>query len=113
MTETESKWAERVRQWRESGKSVAEFTAGQPYKASTLGWWRSELRRRASSSGQRTAAGSSIPMAPVLRRAAGASSEPATEQVLVVEVSGARIRVARGFDAELFTEVVRVLGGAR
>ena len=30
---------------------------------------------------------------------------------LVVEIAAARIRVARGFDAELLGEVVRALGG--
>jgi hypothetical protein len=32
---------------------------------------------------------------------------------MVVEVSGARISVERGFDAELLSEVVRALGRAR
>ncbi len=46
MTETEAKWSERIQQWKESGKKAAEFAVGQPYKASTLVWWATELRRR-------------------------------------------------------------------
>ena len=44
MTETEAKWSERIQQWKESGKKAAEFAAGQPYKATTLVWWATELR---------------------------------------------------------------------
>lgn len=112
MTTTETKWAERIREWQESGKRAEDFASGQPFKASTLKWWSTELRKR---SGQgvrprKPRETSSIRMARVVRRgrppAAGAGG-------VVVEVSGARIAVERGFDAELLSEVVRVLGGAR
>jgi hypothetical protein len=114
MTETETKWAERVREWRESGEGAKEFATGRSYKASTLQWWASELRHRAgggSRQGKPLARGT-IAMARVVafrpRNPTGAAT-----QGVVVEVSGARIALARGFDAELFSEVVRALAGAR
>jgi transposase len=105
MTKTDEKWVERIREWKGSGKTAEEFTAGQPYKASTLKWKAAQLRR----SGERVSAGP-IPMARVVSRgrvevARGASG-------VVVEVSGARISLSRGFDAELLSEVVRALGAA-
>ena len=119
MTATETKWAERVREWRDSGKGAEEFAAGQPYKASTLRWWGTEVRRRAESRiGRREGHGSkraeAIPMARVVRRThPRASADLVRGGGVVVEVSGARITLARGFDAELLSEVVRVLAGAR
>ena len=47
MTETEKKWVERIREWKGSGHGAEELAAGRPYKASTLKWWATELRRRA------------------------------------------------------------------
>lgn len=114
MTETETKWSERIQQWKESGKKAAEFAAGQPYKASTLVWWATELRRRsqagAPQSKRRQSAGK-IRMARVVPVGRPLTKLPA--QGLILEVSGARISLDRGFDAELLSEVVRVLGGKR
>lgn len=109
MTETDEKWAERIRQWRESGKTAEEFASGQPFKASTLKW-RAAIMRRSSQGGgrdQRRPAGGSIRLARVVTRKRGPEQGGAG---LVVEVSGARIAVSRGFDAQLLAEVVRVLG---
>jgi hypothetical protein len=112
MTTTDEKWAERIRQWKESGKTADEFTAGQPYKASTLKWRAAELRRSAEGGaryGKGRAPSRTIRMARVVSRRA-------TEQQgggLAVEVAGARILLSRGFDAELLAEVVRALGASR
>jgi hypothetical protein len=105
MTTTDEKWLERIRQWKDSGKTAEEFAAGQPYKASTLKWRAAELRR--AEGGGRLSEGQAplgaIRMARVVQRGAE----------LVVEVSGARIALSRGFDAVLLTEVVRALGASR
>lgn len=118
MTETETKWAERVREWGESGRTAKEFATGRSYKASTLQWWASELRQRAKGGRQQGKAlvrgtGRTIAMARVVMRAGPRNPSAATEKGVVVEVSGARIALARGFDAELFSEVVRALAGSR
>jgi hypothetical protein len=122
MTETEAKWAERVREWSNSGTRAEEFAAGQTYKASTLRWWATELRHRAERGGRQAGAqgggaGATIAMARVVARGrpcnSVAAATPAAAGGVVVEVSGARIGLSRGFDAELLTQVVRVLSGAR
>lgn len=86
MTETEREWRERVRAWRESGKTQREFAAGKPYAASTLSWWSSRIAR------METVATPVFPMAPVIVRPRRAAS-------LFVEVGKARIEVPVGFDA--------------
>jgi len=114
MTKTDAKWLERVRQWKESGQTAEEFAVGQPFKASTLKWRAAELRRAAEGGGRYGkghAASGSIRLTRVVPRA----RESAAGQGggVVVEVSGARISLSRGFDAELLTDVVRALGAAR
>ena len=118
MTETETKWAERIEQWKESGQKAAEFASGQPYKASTLVWWSTELRRRAEGRVRQAkprGVRNKIPLARVVpvRRPRSTSTVHEGRSRIVVEVSGARISLERGFDAELLGEVVRVLGGTR
>ena len=112
MTKTDAKWLERIRQWKESGRSAEEFAVGQPFKASTLKWRASLLRRTAEGGrqyGKGAAVDGSVRLArvvPVRRaRTNGASPSPG----VVVEVSGARISLSRGFDAELLAEIVRAL----
>ena len=111
---TDEKWVERIRQWKESGKPAEEFAAGQPYKASTLKWRAAELRRSAEGGaryGKGGAPAGAIRMARVVSR--GRAGTAGSESGVVIEVSGARISLSRGFDAELLTEVVRALGAAR
>ncbi|HEY3664596.1 MAG TPA: hypothetical protein VGL19_01305 [Polyangiaceae bacterium] len=112
MTKTDEKWFERIGQWRESGKTAEEFTVGQPYKASTLKWRAAELQRRAEGG---KAYGGAEPDAVRLTRVVARSRNSLTPGAggLIVEVSGARIVLSRGFDAALLTDVVRALGAAR
>lgn len=105
MTATEAKWSERIREWKASGKSLHEFSAGQPFKASSLGWWAWQLRKRSSRGGP---AGKTIRLAQVVRRRPPTAAEPKASAV-IVEVGGTRIAVQRGFDAELLGQVVRTL----
>ena len=114
MTKTDEKWLERVRQWKESGQTAEAFAVGQPFKASTLKWRAAELRR-AAEGGERYGKGhavkGSIRLARVVSRAR--ATAPTQGGGVVVEVSGARISLSRGFDAELLTDVVRALGAVR
>ncbi len=114
MTKTDEKWLERVRQWKESGQTAEAFAVGQPFKASTLKWRAAELRR-AAEGGERYGKGhavkGSIRLARVVSRARDRA--PTHGGGVVVEVSGARISLSRGFDAELLTDVVRALGAVR
>jgi len=110
MTKTDEKWVERIRQWKESGRTAEEFTLGKPYKASTLKWRAADLRRQAAGSsryGKARASATPIRMARVVSRGRASVAVPSVG--LVVEMSGARISLSRGFDAELLADVVRVL----
>ena len=114
MTKTDEKWLERVRQWKESGQTAEAFAVGQPFKASTLKWRAAELRRAAEGGvryGKGHAVEGSIRLARVVTRARDCA--PKQGGGVVVEVSGARISLSRGFDAELLTDVVRALGAVR
>jgi hypothetical protein len=125
---TREKWADRIREWRASGKSAEEFTEGKDYRASSL---RAAVRRlnetashpmstpaAAKATGRRRGAERLVPTPPPpraprfmpvrMRRA-----EPAAPE-MIVEVGGARIRVARGVDVAFLGDVVRALqGGGR
>ncbi|WP_438032768.1 IS66 family insertion sequence element accessory protein TnpA [Sorangium sp. So ce204] len=94
---TEVMWSERVRAWRESGETAEEFARSRGFAASTLHGWSSRLSRAEPPRFLRL-----VPKAPAVTSSA---SE------LVVEVGGARVRVAAGFDAALLADVVRALGG--
>jgi hypothetical protein len=101
--------------WRESGKTAEEFTVGQPYKASTLKWRAAELQRRAEGGkpyGKGGAEADTVRLTRVVTRSRDSSSSVGAGG-LVVEVSGARIVLSRGFDAGLLIDVVRALGVAR
>jgi len=105
MTETEAKWAERVRDWRAGGKSAEEFADGQGFKASTLRFWASQLRHKTPDK-ERPLPSPAVRIARVVvRRPADPSME--------IAVGPARVMVRSGFDAELLRQVVEALGGER
>ena len=121
--ETEAKWVERIREWRASGLSAEDFATSKGCKASTLRWASSLLRGAAKPPAPTipTSAVTASRARPERRtRSSGEAprflpvrSGPRTEAVeMVVEIGGARIRVLRGFDVSLLSEVVRALRGA-
>lgn len=106
MTETEAKWAERVREWRAGGKSAEEFAEGQGFKASTLRVWASQLRRRTATDKERATPAPAVRIARVVvRRPADPSME--------IAVGSVRVVVRAGFDAGLLRQVIDALGGER
>ena len=114
MTKTDEKWLERIRLWKASGQTAEAFADGQPFKASTLKWRAAQLRRAAEGGerrGKAHAVNGAIRLARVVSRAR--ESAPSQGGGVVVEVSDARVSVSRGFDAELFSAVVRALGVVR
>lgn len=80
--------------------TAAQFAAQHGFSTSALTSWSSRLRKR-------PAPRSSAPAFVAIVRK---DAEPGRE--LVVEVGGARVRVAHGFDAALLAAVVRAIGGA-
>ena len=108
MTETETKWADRVRDWKSSGKRAEEFATGRAFKASTLRFWASRLRSapgKAAASAEREPRVRMALVTTGSRQSVGAS--------LCVVVGAARIEVREGFDRALLCELVETLGGAR
>lgn len=98
-TATEALWSGRVQAWRESGVSAAEFARGKGFAASTLRLWSSRVRP--------------LPRLVELVRRPSAAAVVVSAPELVVEVGAVRVRVGRGFDAELLREVVAAVSGAR
>lgn len=45
MTETEKKWAERVKEWKAGGQTAKAFAHGRDFKPSTLTYWAYRLRQ--------------------------------------------------------------------
>jgi hypothetical protein len=106
MTETETRWAERVREWKASGQTAKQFAEGREFKGSTLTYWASELRKREGSGGRRERRAPQLRMARVVAKPSAADQEK-----VVVQVGAARVVVRRGFDATLLRQVVEALGG--
>jgi hypothetical protein len=102
MTETEARWAQRVRAWKASGATAREFAQGQGFKATTLRWWSSQVGRRGQAVGSKAA-----PEVRMVRALVVAQHHP-----LLVRVGAAHVEVRRGFDGVLLREVVEALGGA-
>jgi hypothetical protein len=109
MTETETKWSERVGEWKASGQTAAVFADGRGFKPSTLVYWASCLRRgrvgaadALKRKGQRR-----VRMARVVR------SVSRSDESIVVAVGAARVAVRAGFDEALLRQVVRALGVER
>jgi len=94
---TRATWVERVREWRASGKSAAEFAATRRINANTLKWWSSELNRTTS------------PLPPVVEVSLGGASESSELELHLKD--GANIRVPRGFDEETLRRLLGVLEG--
>jgi hypothetical protein len=129
MTETEAKWEERVRVWRESGRTAESFVEGQGFEASTLRYWASRLKSK-KAAGAASAPVTASPRQPVsvqlvrVRRTRAGSSETLgrrstptsgleSNAAMVIVLGAARIEVRAGFDRTLLGELVEVLGGAR
>ncbi len=98
-------WSERVRGWRASGQSAAEFASGKGFMASTLEWRARELRRLERSMPR---------LRRVVRTPAPAASavKPAPESsraTVRVHVGGAELLVAADFDPSLVRALVRCL----
>lgn len=118
---TREKWAGRIRDWRASGKSAEDFVADKDYEAASLRWAASQLGESASHAEPKQAAAAtrrrarvaSAPKALAPRFAPVRVRRPTAPPVgeMVIEVGGARIRVARGADMTLLGQVVRAVQG--
>ena len=104
-------WRERVRAWKASGRTAAEFADGQGLNANTLKWWAYHLARNAKKA--KASSEPAVQMVPVVRvqrkdrapRSTGPSG-------IVLEIGDVRLRVDSGFDCALLREVIAALGGS-
>lgn len=121
---TQERWAERVRQWRESGLSAEDFAKGKGYEGTSLRWAASQLQV-ASASLKEATSSTGTPSRRRAARRAGAPTEPPPQFLpvrarsprteaaeMIIEVGDARIRLSRGVDVTLLGEIVRALGGS-
>ncbi|OGQ80198.1 MAG: hypothetical protein A2289_13345 [Deltaproteobacteria bacterium RIFOXYA12_FULL_58_15] len=117
-------WTKRVERWKDSGLTAKEFAAEMGFKASTLTYWSSKLRRAAGSNGnaqsrvnfakrwaESPARGSSAPPASApklveLPVAQVVSLAPMLELVLQGDV---RVRVPADFDEQTLVRLMRVV----
>jgi hypothetical protein len=90
-----------IAEWKQSGKSGRAFAEEQSIEVQRLYWWKKKLGSKLARSA--SAAASFLPV-----RIADAASDSLT----VVLRGGQLVKLARGFDEELFARVVAVLEGA-
>jgi hypothetical protein len=107
MTETETKWSERVREWKSSGRTAKEFAEGRDFKASTLVYWASCLRTGIGGAPRGKKREARVRMMRVV------PSAVRTDDSIVVAIGGARVAVRAGFDPSLLRQVVQALGDRR
>jgi hypothetical protein len=100
MTTTTAKWQARVEAWRRSGLSAPAFCRDKDFRDGGLRYWASRLRRETAAE-----------VKPTMRLAHIVSaSEVGLDTPIVVEVSGVRVGVRRGFDREVLRAVLEVVG---
>lgn len=117
-TQTRAMWMERVRAWRVSGLEAAAFCEGRGFAPSTLLNWSTRITRESSPRFVQVVSKvvalpepprEASPPAPALAPVVAQPAVPTPPPVLIVEVGTARIRVERGFDAALLSEILRAL----
>lgn len=95
---TRETWAARVREWKRSGLTAAEFGQREGLRPRTLTWWSSELRR------------SPLALAkPPVVEVMVARKDPAASSLEVVLANGVRVTVPIGFDEATLTRLLTVL----
>lgn len=104
---TASEWAIRVKEWSSSGVGAREFCEGREFSAKALQWWSSRFRRHGfpKKARERGAA-----LARVVRRAEEVRA--GEDAGVIIELSGARVRVGVGCSRAALAMVVDVLRGA-
>lgn len=112
---TRAEWLERVRLWKASGKTRAEFAAKEEWSERSLGWWAWKLNSEGESvdakprkAKRRSAKKSkSIELVELV-----AQSDPASRG-LTMRFGSVELLVDRGFDHELLGTVLDVLEARR
>jgi transposase len=96
---TRETWAARVRDWKRSGLTAADYAEREGLSAGTLRWWSSRLGRLAPA---RT---------PPVVEVTFAQGPVVASSLEVVLVGGARVVVPVGFDETTLARLLTVLEG--
>jgi transposase len=102
---TREDWAERVRRWKKSGLTAAEFGEREGIQGKQLHWWKWHLGKKAVSSASESPL-RLLPVSVVPSRDQQVSREAPLEIVLQ---SGHTLRVGHGFDPATLRTVLSVL----
>jgi hypothetical protein len=108
-------WAERVRRWKASGQTAAEFAGREGVRAKTLQHWGWRLGRERGVAAKRQLARADFieVMSPRIVQSLAAPVSSASVRAFEVTLpGGARIVVPPSFDREAMAELVRLLGAA-
>lgn len=108
-----AEWVERIKEWKESGLRAEEFAKGKDFRAKTLVWWSSELKRRAKRVGATKSKGREVTQPVKVARVVVAPREVGSGSHLELRIGKVALSVQRGFDRELLAQVVSALGDVR
>jgi hypothetical protein len=112
---TRAEWLERVRAWKASGKTRAEFALTGDYSERSLGWWAWKLGsegevlkpKQPSPKQSRRKKPRPLELVEVV-----SLSEPSPSP-MTMRVGAVEVLVSRGFDRELLGSVLEVLEARR
>lgn len=93
MSDTATKWRQRVAGWRASGETAEIYSKGRGFTAGTLRWWASRLRR------ETTSAGPVVRLAQVIR-APSKQQDEVPRGTAVIELLDARVRIMVASDTD-------------
>jgi hypothetical protein len=110
MTETESKWTERIEEWRAGGQSAGEYAQGRGFEGSTLRWWASRLGRGIG--GAKGVPPEERASRVRMARVVVTETTRAEPSSLTLVIGAVHVEVQRGFDVALLRDVMAALGGA-
>jgi transposase len=98
---TRETWAARVREWKRSGLTAADYAEREGFNASTLTWWSSRLGPSAL-----------VPRTPPVLEVVMSTRPGQARSLEVVLESGVRVAVPIGFDEPTLRRLLSVLEGS-
>ena len=119
-----AEWAKRVERWKDSGLTAKEFAAEMGFKASTLTYWSSRLRRAVGSDSAQNPVSVAkaraksparevpAPVMPELVELPVAEIVPLTPMLELVLQGDVRVRVPTDFDEGTLVRLMRAVGQA-
>jgi len=111
---TRAEWLERVRSWKASGKTRAEFAAKEDYSERSLGWWAWKLSSEGEAlDAKPRKAKRRSPKKPKSIELVELVTQTDSPRGLTMRLGSVELLVERGFDHELLGTVLDVLEARR